>query len=889
MRTNEIRSLFLDYFSGKDHLVVPSYSLIPQDDPTLLLIGAGMAPLKPYFTGEKSPPHTRMATCQKCVRTPDIELVGITGRHATFFEMLGNFSFGDYFKEEAIAWAWEFVTRKLRLPVEKLWITIYEEDQEAFDIWHKDIGLPAERIIRMGKEDNFWEIGTGPCGPCTEIHYDLGEEVGCKDPGCKIGCDCDRFLEIWNLVFTQFNRMPDGSLEPLEQKNIDTGAGLERLAMVLQGVSSFFEIDTVRPLVDYISDEALAGTEDNRLSRRIVAEHLRGITFMIADGVLPSNEGRGYVLRRLLRRAIRHGRLLGIDDPFLFRAVPLVVSLLGDAYPELKERQEYITQIIELEENRFRETLNQGMEILDNYLKENMPETPAGSGSQNGKVFPGELAFRLYDTYGFPLDLTREILAEKNLTVDEEAFNLALEEQKNKARNAHRKSAGGGNREEKAKCWEEIRHLSTSFEGYDKLETSTRVLAICKNSQLTEEVSEGEEAEIVVEQTPFYAESGGQTGDTGLMEGEGFVFSVTDTYFNSFDQIVHRGKVTSGSLKKDSEVRCLVDVPRREAIRRSHTATHLLHRVLKEYLGEHVNQAGSQVVPDRLRLDFTHFNALSDVELQEIEAKLNRLIRESLPVRCRHTSLKEAREMGAVALFDEKYGNNVRVISIGDESMELCGGTHLDITGQAGMIRIIREESIGAGVRRIEALTGEEVWNHVVEQENRLKRIARVLKTTPEQVDEKVNDWMEENRRLQQDYQDLQSQVAAGQADNLLNHLKQNGDIQIISNEVTANNMDSLREMADRLKEKLTRGVVVLGAVNDGKVMLVSAVTKDLIPEGIHAGNLISGVARQVGGGGGGRPDMAQAGGKNPAALPEALQSVESLVEEQHKKTESKT
>lgn len=875
MQSREIRSLFLDFFARKDHLIVPSYSLIPQDDPTLLLIGAGMAPLKPYFTGEKTPPHLRMATCQKCVRTPDIELVGVTGRHATFFEMLGNFSFGDYFKGKAILWAWEFVTQILKLPTDKLWVSIYEEDEEAADIWREDIGLPPARIIRMGKKDNFWEIGTGPCGPSSEIYFDLGPGVGCGRPDCKVGCDCDRFLEIWNLVFTQYNRTDDGRLLALEKKNIDTGVGLERMATVLQGVTSIYEIDTMRPLVEYIAGESLS--VNNRLSQRIVGEHLRGVVFLVADGVLPSNEGRGYVLRRLLRRAVRHGRLLGIDNPFLYRAVPLVISLMEGAYPELRERESYIKQVMELEETRFRETLNQGMEMLESYLIDNF-----GAEEQRGeRLFPGEMAFRLYDTYGFPLDLTKEIVAEKGLKVDEEDFNLALQEQKSRGRRAH-KAGGEAKGMEDGHCWEESRHLSTLFEGYERLETEAKVLAICRESLPVEEASEGDPVEIIIDRTPFYARSGGQAADTGVITGDGVEVSVTDVYYNMHDQIVHRGKVNTGTLKKGACVRGLVDVARRQATRRSHTATHLLHRALKEFLGEHVNQAGSQVVPDRIRFDFTHFSALSDLEVQDLECKINGIIREGLPVSCEYTTLEKARERGVMALFKEKYGEEVRVISIGTYSAELCGGTHLENTGQIGLLRIVREESIGAGIRRIEALTGEEALKHDLEQENRLKRIARILKTTPEQIDEKINDWIEENRRLQHDFRELEQKMISYQAANLLrNSLEQNGNIRIVSDEVSVNSMEVLREMADYVKERLSRGVVVLGAVKEGRVLLVAGVTRELIEEGIHAGKIVAEVARKVGGGGGGRPDLAQAGGKDPAALPDALDMVRGIVEEQ--------
>ncbi len=886
MQSSEIRSLFLDFFAEKDHLIMPSFSLIPQNDPTLLLIGAGMAPLKPYFTGEKTPPHPRVATCQKCIRTPDIELVGLTGRHATFFEMLGNFSFGDYFKEDAIAWSWEFVTERLNLSPDKLWVSIYEEDEEAFTIWRDQIGVPSHRIVRMGKEDNFWEIGTGPCGPCSELHYDLGPEAGCGQSDCRVECDCDRFLEIWNLVFTQFNKLPNGDMVPLENKNIDTGAGLERLAMVMQGVNSIYELDTVKPLIDHITAESPDKEDvlhtDVQLSRRIIVEHLRGITFMVADGVLPANEGRGYVLRRLLRRAVRHGHLLGMEIPFLNRAVPLVISLMKNAYPELEERKEYIVQIVELEEQRFRDTLNQGMEILNAYLEEKY----ADRDFQKGEAFPGDLAFKLYDTYGFPLDLTREIVAEKGLVVDEEAFNRALEEQKEQARRAQK--SGGRKRESEEQRWAKTGHYSTIFEGYDKIETQSQVLALYqKDSSAVEEAEKGDTCELLLDRTPFYAESGGQIGDTGVIEGENeLIATVEDTYFNPYGQIVHLARIDFGSLQVGELVQCSVDKPRRQSIRRSHTSTHLLHRVLREFLGEHVNQSGSLVVPDRLRLDFTHFKGISEEELQEIEARLNRLILENLSVHVYHTDLQEAQEMGAVALFDEKYGDTVRIINIGDYGIELCGGTHLESTAEIGAIRLIREESIGAGIRRIEALTGLEAWNYSVEQENRLQSIAGILKTSSEEVEEKLKEWMENNRRLQQDYRELQDRLVAYQVEELMGEAVKEDDLQIISKEVDAGGMENLRAVADGIKAKLSRGVVVLGTSREGKVMLVAVVTRDLVSEGAHAGNLIAEVAGKVGGGGGGRPDMAQAGGKNPEFLPEALGMVVPLVRKQRNKQE---
>ncbi len=871
MQSNQIRQKFLDFFSGKDHLVWPSFSLIPQDDPTLLLIGAGMAPLKPFFTGEKKPPHPRMATCQKCVRTPDIERVGETGRHATFFEMLGNFSFGDYFKEEAIEWAWELVTRGFKFPLDRLWVSIYQDDEESYKIWNEQIGVPHDRIVRLGKEDNFWEIGVGPCGPCSEIYYDLGPEAGCGSPDCKVGCDCDRYLEIWNLVFTQFNLLPSGEMEELERKNIDTGAGLERLAMALQGVTSIYEIDTVAPLVKHLSEVAgeyghTPPPDKNNLSLRIVTEHLRGVTFLVADGVLPSNEGRGYILRRLLRRALRHGRLLGIQDTFLHQAASLVIETMGDAYPELKQRAEYITRIIEIEENRFQETLNQGCQILEEELRKLM--------DSETKTFPGESAFKLYDTYGFPLDLTREIVEENGMEVHEETFYDYLEQQRERARKALKITGGFSSAE-----WEKERDVDTTFVGYDKLETESRVMAVKVEGNDRKEASQGEEVELLVSPVPFYAEAGGQVGDTGYLRSDNLLLRVDNAYYNQYEQIVLKGVVEEGAIKVRDLVQARVDTKRRQALRRSHTATHLLHRALRNYFGEHVNQAGSLVAPDRLRFDFTHFDTLMEEDREYLEKLLNELVRENISVGVSYVSLEEAREKGALALFDEKYeSERVRLLNIGNYSLELCGGTHLNATGEIGFFKLVSEESVGAGVRRLEALTGEEAWKHIKKQEEVIQRSAELCKTSPQNLEEKLEEWLEDYRKLEEGYRSLQGKLAEFQADSLLVRAKQNGDINIISAEVTAESMDALRGLADRVKEKMKRSVVVLGTVNDGKVMLIAAATRDVLDEGIHAGNIVKEISAKVNGGGGGRPDMAQAGGKNPDGLEDALKEVEKVV-----------
>jgi len=872
MDSREIRKVFLEFFTEKDHLVLPSFSLIPQNDPTLLLIGAGMAPLKPYFTGEKKPPYPRVATCQKCVRTPDIERVGETGRHATFFEMLGNFSFGDYFKEEAIKWAWELVTKGYKFSLDRLWVSIYKDDEESYNIWREKIGVPHEKIVRLGKEDNFWEIGVGPCGPCSEIYYDLGPEFGCDKPDCQVGCDCDRFLEIWNLVFTQYNLLPSGKMEELERKNIDTGAGLERLAMALQNVGSIYEIDTVAPLVKELSSIAEKKGQGkpgkDSLSLRIVTEHLRGVTFLVADGVLPSNEGRGYILRRLLRRALRHGRLLGIEESFLYEAVPVIIETMGDAYPELKQRADYITQIIKIEEDRFKETLNQGCRILEDSLQD--------LDKKGETIFPGEMAFRLYDTYGFPLDLTREIAAEKGMEIEEETFQSYLEEQREKARKAL-KSTGGFSRE----TWEGSSELETSFVGYDHLEAETRILVVTAEGTRKGEAKKGEEVELLASPVPFYAESGGQVGDTGYIEGDDFVLRVKDACYNQFEQIVLKCNVEEGAVKEGQEALARVDGERRQAICRSHTATHLLHRALKNYIGEHVNQSGSLVAPDRLRFDFTHFSSLSREDLEHLEKTINELVRQNLQVEVNHVSLDEAREMGALALFEGTYGEQVRMLKTGEYSLELCGGTHLDSTGRIGFFKFTGEEGVGAGIRRVEALTGEEAWKHVREQELILKETAEAFKSSPQGLREKVEEWLEDYRELEEKYREMRSKIAEYQADNLLNKINRNGDVNIISAEVKAENMEALRELADRVKERTNRSVVVLGAVKDGKVMIIAAATRDILNEGIHAGNLVKEISGKVGGGGGGRPEMAQAGGKNPEGLRAALDEVEHIVQRQ--------
>ncbi len=872
MKTSTIREIFLDYFSSKEHLIMPSFSLIPQSDPTLLLIGAGMAPLKPYFTGEKKPPHSRIATCQKCIRTPDIERVGHTGRHATFFEMLGNFSFGDYFKEEAIEWAWDLVLNGYRLPEDRLWVSVYYEDDEAFKIWNEKIEVPADRITRMGKEDNFWEIGLGPCGPCSEIYYDMGEEAGCGSPDCAVGCDCDRYLEIWNLVFTQFSREASGELVELTQKNIDTGAGLERLAMALQDVPSMYEIDIVKPVYQYFAKLADPERKDVEVPLRVVTEHCRGTTFMIADGVIPSNEGRGYVLRRLLRRAVRFGKLIGIEGNFLTDAVSLVVETMSSAYPELKEREEYIRQVVNLEEKRFQETLSQGMDILDGYVEK--------IREKGDKVLPGELAFKLYDTYGFPLDLTAEILDERGFGIDRAGFDKHLKEQQIRARKAARSSSGT----EDTARYKAAEDLTTVFTGYETLEQEAKLILALVDGETHAELKEGEKVEVLLDQTPFYAEAGGQIGDTGFIETSGGRIKIDNTIFSPWGQIIHQGTLQEGRVSAEETVKAKVDSDRRRGICRSHTSTHLLHRALRHALGDHVNQAGSLVAPDRLRFDFNHFASTGSKELRVIEEEVNKMVLANVPVQAKMTTLEEAEQLGATALFTDKYEENaVRMVSAGDYTRELCGGTHVSASGEIGLFKIISEEGIGSGLRRIEALVGMSAYRQTVEHDDLLQKIAGSLNTSQGMLDQKFDEHLAEYKALQKSYEETKQNLAAAEVKALLPAVKNVDNVNILSAKVSADSVESLRMVMDEVKNNLPSVAVVLGAVNGGKVILVASVTRDLVERGLQANQILKEVARQVGGGGGGKPELAQAGGKDTAALPSALESVEGLIREQLK------
>jgi len=874
MGLNQLRDSFLKFFEGKGHLVLPSFSLIPESDKSLLLINSGMAPLKPYFTGQKTPPRRRVTTCQKCIRTPDIERVGKTARHGTFFEMLGNFSFGDYFKKEAISWAWEYVTQVLELPLDRLWVTIYQDDDEAFEIWTKDIGVSPDRVVRMGKEDNFWEIGVGPCGPCSEIFFDRGPEHGCGQKDCGIGCDCDRFVEFWNLVFTQYNKDEEGNYHPLEHPSIDTGMGLERIAAIMQGVNSLFEVDTIRNImeeVSLISGVKYGDKESTDVSLRVITDHIRGTVFMISDGILPSNEGRGYVLRRILRRAARHGKLLGIKDLFLSRIAKTVINESKEAYPELKEKEEYILKVIEVEEKRFDETIDQGLAILKEYIKE--------LKQGNNKVLDGQKAFKLYDTFGFPLDLTKEILEEEGLSVDEEEFNEQMKVQRDRARAARQETdyMGADDPIYKLLNPNEI----AEFKGYETLETRSRILNIIKDNERIQTAHEGDQVLIVLDKTPFYAESGGQVGDIGILESDTAKVAIEDVSKVFGSHIVHKGKVVSGRISIDDEVDAKVDREARMATARNHSTTHLLHRALKEVLGSHVEQAGSLVTPSRLRFDFTHFAPLTSEEIEKIEKIVNEKIMEGLPVETIETTFDEAKKLGAIALFGEKYGDIVRVVKMGDFTTELCGGTHLANTGQAGLFKIISETGVAAGVRRIEAVTGVGAHQWLKELNELVHNISEALKTTPNSLIQKAAGLVQQIKEYEQEIQQLKRQLAQGTIEDLVNSKKIVGDVSYIAARIDHQDMNSLREIADTLRNKLKSGVVVLASENQQKVNMVAAATKDLVSRGVHSGNLIREVAKITGGGGGGRPDMAQAGGKDPSKISQGLEKVKVLLEQQ--------
>ncbi len=867
---NELRRMFLEFFESKEHLAMKSFSLVPHNDNSLLLINAGMAPLKPYFTGQEIPPRKRVATCQKCIRTGDIENVGKTARHLTFFEMLGNFSFGDYFKHEAIAWSWEFFTEVLGLDPQRLYPSIYGEDEEAFKIWNQEIGIPPERITRFyrdenGKCDNFWEHGAGPCGPCSEIYYDRGEAYGCGKQDCKVGCECDRFIEVWNNVFTQFNGDGKGNYEELAQKNIDTGMGLERLAVVMQDVDSVFDIDTMRAIRDKVcelSHKTYQTDELDDVSIRLITDHIRSATFMVSDGIMPSNEGRGYVLRRLIRRAARHGRMLGIAGTFLAQLSGTVIAESRDGYPELEEKKEFIFKVLTQEEEKFNKTIDQGLAILAQ-MQQAMEE--AGT-----KVLSGEDAFKLYDTFGFPMDLTGEILEEKGFTIDEDGFYACMEQQRTKARKARKATNYMG---ADVTVYESIDPaLTTEFTGYGSLSDTSVITAMTTETNLTEALSDGERGTVIVAQTPFYAAMGGQIGDTGSIRTKDGVFKVEDTIKLLGGKIGHIGICTEGMLKMGDEVSLLVDAGRRARIEKNHSATHLLQKALREVLGAHVEQAGSEVTPDKLRFDFTHFSALTQEELDRVEALVNEKIAAALTVQTDTMTLEEA-------LFGEKYGETVRVVRMGDFSVELCGGTHVGNTNAITAFKIVSEGGVAAGVRRIEALTSDAVFAYYDKIEQTLADAAKIVKATPGNIIEKLEHIMAELRALAGENEALKSKAAKEALGDVMNQVQEIGGVKFLGVKVSGVDMNGLRDLGDQLKAKLKEGVILLASDANGKVNLAAMATDGAMAAGAHAGNLIKAAAGKVGGGGGGRANMAQAGGKNPAGIDEALKEAAAALE----------
>lgn len=869
--------MFLEFFESKGHLAMKSFSLVPHNDNSLLIINSGMAPLKPYFTGQEIPPRRRVTTCQKCIRTGDIENVGKTARHGTFFEMLGNFSFGDYFKKEAIAWSWEFLTEVIGLDPDRLYPSIYENDEEAFEIWNKQQKIPADRIFRFGKEDNFWEHGSGPCGPCSEIYYDRGEKYGCGKEGCTVGCDCDRYMEVWNNVFTQFDNDGKGNYTELEQKNIDTGMGLERLAVVVQDVDSIFDIDTLRALVNRVAEMAHTKYEEDAqkdISIRLITDHIRSVTFMISDGIMPSNEGRGYVLRRLLRRAARHGRLLGIEGTFLAELSNTVIETSKDGYPELDERKAMIFKVITEEENKFNRTIDQGLSIL-----KDMEEAMQKNGET---VLSGEDAFKLYDTYGFPLDLTKEILEEKNMTIDEEGFKAAMQKQREMARGARKTTNYMG---ADATVYDEIDPAITSeFIGYDRVTAESAVTVLTTETELVQALTEGNNGTIIVEKTPFYATMGGQEGDTGrITTKDGAEFEVKDTIKLKGGKTGHVGVLKKGMIAVGDTVTLSVDAKSRALTCKNHSATHLLHKALRTVLGTHVEQAGSLVTPGRLRFDFTHFQALTKEELSQVEAIVNKEIQEALPVVTKIMTLDEAKKTGAMALFGEKYGDTVRVVTMGDFSTELCGGTHVDNTSAIASFKILSEAGIAAGVRRIEALTSEGLMNYYKETEAELEAAAVAAKTTPANLTSKIQSLLEEIKTLHAENEKLKDKLAKEAIGDVMSQVKEVKGVKLLATKMADVDMNGLRNLGDELKEKLGEGVVVLASVQAGKVNLMATATNGALKAGAHAGNLIKAIAGLVGGGGGGRPNMAQAGGKNPAGVDEALEKAAQVLDSQIK------
>ena len=871
---NQLRKMFLEFFESKGHLAMKSFSLVPHNDKSLLLINSGMAPLKPYFTGQEIPPRRRVTTCQKCIRTGDIENVGKTARHGTFFEMLGNFSFGDYFKNEAIEWSWEFLTEVVGLDPDRLYPSIYEEDEEAFEIWNKKMGIPAERIFRFGKADNFWEHGSGPCGPCSEIYYDRGEKYGCGSPDCTVGCECDRYMEIWNNVFTQFDNDGHGHYSELEKKNIDTGMGLERLASVVQDVDSIFDVDTLKALRDHIC--RLADTEYGKdaqadISIRVITDHTRSVTFMISDGIMPSNEGRGYVLRRLLRRACRHGRLLGIEGSFIPELAQTVIEGSKDGYPELEEKKDFILKVIAKEEDQFNKTIDQGLGIL--------AEMTAKMEAEQTKTLSGADAFKLYDTYGFPIDLTKEILEEKGMQVDEEGFHASMEVQRKTARAARGETNYMG---ADVTVYESIDpSITSTFVGYENLAWKSPITVLTSDTEIVEALSDGQRGTVFAEETPFYATSGGQEADTGIIRTAEGEFKVEDTVKLLGGKIGHVGVVIKGMIKTGDQAELCVDAEKRALSARNHSATHLLQKALRTVLGTHVEQAGSSVNEDRLRFDFSHFSAMTAEELQKVEEIVNEQIVAGLPVKVENMPIEEARKTGAQALFGEKYGDVVRVVNMGDYSIEFCGGTHVKNTNEIMAFKILSESGVAAGVRRIEALTSKGLIRYYDNLEKKLNEAAKVLKATPDNLAEKIAHLTAENKALHSEVESLKSKLAQDAMGDVMDQVQEIKGVKLLAAEVDGVDMNGLRDLGEQLKEKLGEGVVVLASGNDGKVSLMVTATDAAMKQGAHAGNLVKAIAGLIGGGGGGRPNMAQAGGKNPAGIQEALKKAAEALEGQ--------
>ena len=868
---NELREMFLSFFESKGHLRLPSFSLVPQNDKSILLINAGMTPMKPWFKGEEEPPRRRVCTCQKCIRTGDIENVGKTARHGTYFEMLVNFSFGDYFKHEAIAWSWEFLTEVVGLEPDRLYPSIYLNDDEAFDIWNKEVGIPAERIFRFGKEDNFWEHGSGPCGPCSEIYYDRGPEYGCGKPGCTVGCDCDRYIEIWNNVFSQFDNDGHGNYTELKQKNIDTGMGLERLACVCQNVDSLFDVDTVMNITHKVSELTGAHygeTEKRDVSLRVITDHIRSATFMICDGILPSNEGRGYVLRRLLRRAARHGKLLGVNDPFLYQVVDTVIHENEGQYPDLREKQTYITKVIRTEEENFGRTIDGGMKIFSDLLAEHKQKLE--------KIFSGADAFRLYDTFGFPIDLTMEMAADEGLSVDEGAFQKLMTEQKERAREARKALGDLG--------WAGVEFgkdvPATEFVGYDHSECDAKIVAIVADEELRDEVAAGAEAVVVLDQSPFYAEMGGQVADHGTITADGVVFTVADVQKNKGGKFMHYGRLAQGVLHVGDTVHTAIDMERRKAIQRAHSTTHLLDAALKKVLGDHVHQAGSLVEPDRLRFDFTHFEAISPEELRQVEELVNDAVLEGYPVVTEILPIEEAKKKGAVAMFGEKYGETVRVVEMSDFSVEFCGGTHVDNTAKAGPFRIKSESSVASGVRRIEATCGKLSLKAMESGQGVLSRAAQFLKTAPSGLLERMEQQANEMKQLRQALEKFKAEASLGEARQFLASAKTVKDLHVLA--TTRNGVDTaeLRTMGDFLRDKDPKAVAVIASINGEKITFLAVCGKEAVARGIKAGDLVRHVSAICGGKGGGKPDSAMGGGSDPLKVDDALASVDDFVSE---------